>query len=394
MNRFGLNSAALNGAATSIIAGAALVTSLCSATALGTRTQFPEAVVSNVASSADATGTRIVNGAATVTQVTTTSAQWALLTMANVNIVVVGNIKATATEAYAVGQSSGAASGFITQNGKATSTSQGACTATPLVTIGYATNINVNCVVTADASVKLNGTSLWQRDGYAQTVSSQAVVTANPLRTAYGTAIGSGVSSATTDSIKQHGGAATISSSLEVFAQPSIESVKINVTANVTAIPLVTQFGAASAETTSSAVFNAVAITPGFVEPIVVQSSATALGRHAILGEANVVGISSVSASGRLAELGAASVDVTSVLDAKGTIIVNGMAITDITSSASAIFSVIRQSQASITVNAIVTAFGAKNVNSAAPDYRSMVIDFEDRLMQVPSEDRTMKVES
>lgn len=393
MNFFGLNRAALNGSAVSIIAGAALVSAIVSASADATIIKSGGTTTIAPAITVSATGTRMAGGAALVNaQGSIAPVQWSLVFSASANIYAGASVIATPTATYSATTSSGQASGQITRPGEALSSSSALLSITPLVTVGYAANINSSVSVQADPSVKLNGSSLWQRDGYAQTIATTALVTASPLKTALGYASAYVLSSAIADGIKTHGGAANIVGSCSIQATASIDSATAYCTSNVTANGFVTQFSDATASTVSQVLVSGTNTKQA--EPLIVEcfTSAYASGRLAITASASISGLASISEDGRTAQLGECYITPTSFISASGTKILFGASPVYASSSASAVGTIIKSGASLIQPVVTVAALGETNATVRAPTTRTARTPQEIRLMKIPYENRSMKV--
>ena len=182
MNNHGINSAALNGSAVRMIAGAALLAVVMTASANPTRTQFATAQPV-LSAKVVANALRVANARARVTITSDGSAQWVIATSAAVSITVTSTARATYTAAWSAARISAKVAGFITRPGEAMARSAISLTADPTVTLGYSSDIRVTSWASADPSVQRLGEPTWSRDGYAR-IESAVTVTATADRTA------------------------------------------------------------------------------------------------------------------------------------------------------------------------------------------------------------------
>ena len=369
MSFFGLNRAALNGGVSSIIAGAALIIASSGFAADGTRVLLSSASI--VASSGAASGgVRIANGRSGFVSAAVVTAFPALLQLQTANIVAVSGLLATYTNAYAPITASLQGTGFITRPGAGVAA--GVCTvvAEPLVIAGFASRIDIGSAVTADASVKLNGQTTVQRDGYAR-VAVVSTLAANGLKTALGYAAGNAVSSCTADSIKTHGGRAIFAGLASISAIASTDSGRCFIVSNCTATGFVTQFSGADIPVSFSSSAHQTVTTFGVAEAMAATSNLAADGRLALLADALMHIDSASAASGTINKMAAAS------------------AVTLCTFTAQ--WALLRESSARLEVASKMTAEAYTNAELPDPDERTLHRPFADRQMSRPFVDRTMR---
>lgn len=389
MNFFGLNRAALNGSVTGLIAGAAIAIASSSSAANGTRIVLPSAVA---VSSSDATakGVRNVFGSGAFVSTASITAFPALLQLTTANIVVTSALKASYTNAYAASTGTLQADGYIIRAGGGTASAISTGMATPLVAVGYASNINVMSSATADASVKLSGQTTWQRDGYAS-VAAASMMVAESLRTALPTAWAGSSSSCTSEGIKMHGGAAQIHCVWTMTAVASSDSALSVASSYATAAATVTQFGSATAYAQSDASADRIVITFGLVEPSVAISSAVADGRLALLGDAEMTGLSNAFAAGRTALRGDATIGVISTTTADGAIHKLADALSVATSDMTAAWQILRFGFADLVGSSAMTATAMTNVEAPDPPSRTVSRPFTGREVRRPYVNREMR---
>lgn len=370
MSLNGFNRSALNGGVSGIIAGAALVIAVSGFAADGTRVVLPSAEAIAV-STAQSTAVRTAYGDGGFVVISSGSAWPALLQLQSADIVVVTTLSATYTDVwgYALGGLTG--SGFITRPGAGVSAGISTVSATPLVTAGFASNINAVSTTTADASVTLNGQSTVQRDGYVQQMDVSSTTTANALRTALGYATSETTSSCTTDSIKTHGGQARMDGVFSVSAIASTDAAYAVSTSSLTADAQLTQSGEAS-----STVLSVVTVQP-------------TLTTFAV--QVDLSGVAAVTANARTALLGLSDIVSTSEATAAGEIYKPGAAIATATSELTAQWGILISSSAGITALSTVTAFASTNAEAPDPAERTMYRIATDRTMYRPFTDREMR---
>lgn len=449
MNFSGFNRAALNGAASGMVAGAALVVALSGFAAQGVRTVFPASQVagtgsvsaaprlallggaaSAASSSATAWPTRTTFGGGGLTGLGSLYAFPALLQLQSANMVVSSGLHATFTDAYCASNVSLAASGFITRPGGGYSPGVCSFALDPVVTVGYASNITTQGSLSADASVKLNGQATTQRDGYSvgSVISS---LTAGGLKTALGYASVSSKSSCSTDSIKTHGGRASIDGVCTVTALASTDNAFIFGTSWMIATGVITRFGEvvwASSGSLSAEPTNTTQASNTLFEVVL---SGQADGRLALLGEAlisatlgvagdprlallgvaNITGVStleafstilrmataeigiqsSMSGDARLGLLGEAIIEASSNLTEDGRLYVRGYADVNVSSEVTAQWSRLIATDTQINVESSAAAFASTNAEAPDPDVRTMYRPFNDTAMARDFTDRVMQ---
>ncbi|WP_025915799.1 hypothetical protein [Herminiimonas sp. CN] len=369
MNFFGLNRAALNGGASSIVAGAALIIASSGFSAEGTRVVLPGASIA-ASSGATATGVRTAYGDGGFIVASSMSAFPALLQLQTANIVVTSGLHATYTDAYALAATSLQGEGYIARPGAGVAAAVSTLTAGPLVTAGFASRIDITSSATADASVKLSGQATVQRDGYAQAASTSGM-TADGLKTALGYAYGASISDCIAEGIKTHGGAARFDAVFSISAIASTDASKIVATSDCTANGFITQFGEALARAESGATAYQTVTTFGTADEAVAISSMTADGRLALQAGALVTVITSVGADGAIYKMASATID----------------AISDATAQ----WALLIESDVLITCVSGMTADAFTNAEALDPPERTMTRPFTDRSMARPFTDRTMR---
>ena len=370
MSLYGFNRSTLNGAVSGIITGAALVTAVSGFVVDGTRVVLPDTTV-NATSTTVATSLRTAQGDGGFISTSAGTAWPALLQLQTADIVVTSQLHATPTDAWALSACSLAGEGFITQPGGGVAITLSEGIVTPLVTAGFASNIGVVSLTSADASVKRTGQSTIDRDGYTQALAGVGVLTAYALKTAMGYANMVVTSSANTDSVKIHGGNAVIAGELIVQAVASTDSARTVITSGLTAVGLLTQHS--SVEAVFTGFLEAGPTLTTYAEPVIAtgQSTLTAAGRKALLGQSNLLGETTASASGTRVLLGTSTIVGATTGSALWTILVAG--------------------QASSTFSSGMTAFGFTNAEAPDPSERTMYRPFVDRTMYRPFNDRDMR---
>lgn len=449
MNFSGFNRAALNGAASGMVAGAALVVALSGFAAQGVRTVFPDAlgaVTSSLSaaprlalqgaaapaasSSATAWPTRTVFGGGGLTGLGSLYAFPALMQLQSANMVVSSGLYATFTEAYCASNVGLEASGFITRPGGGYSAGVSSFTLDPVVTVGYASNITAQGALSADASVTLNGQSTTQRDGYS-VGSITSSLTALGLKTALGYASVSSTSSCSTDSIKTHGGQASIEGVCTVTALASTDNAFIFGTSWMSATGVITRFGEAVLDSSGSLSADPTNTTQASNTLFEVVLSGQAEGRLALLGEsliatetgmtgdarlallgvANLTGVSTLEAfstilrmatadmviqssmigDARLGLLGEASIQSISSMEGDGRPYIRGYSDITVTSEVTAQWSRLISADTLIYVESSATAFASTNAEAPDPEVRTMYRPFNDTAMAREFTDRVMQ---
>jgi hypothetical protein len=391
MNFFGINRAALNGFASNIVQGAAQSAStiaLMAATA--TITQFAGAAASTN-SGATAIGLRTAQGAGASICTVTATASGALLTLANVLVSTQSSIRVTNTDAYAASSSSGQATGFITRNGQATSTSLSGGSAAPLLTAGTTSYVNVLSGVRADASLKLSGSSNWLIDGYSRVLPSIGIA-ANASKTALGYAVASAFSDANADAIKSHGAAAVIACQSSAIATGGNETAYISCLSAAYASASVLRYLGAAISVASNLSATPSLITPAGDVLIDCGSDMTAGERIAARGYALMVSASSMSASERFGIRGEAVIAVLPQVLATGFIRKECSSDINCYSDSYAMPNAIRFGASQIQSHSSASAFALSNALNDAPEGRTMRIPYVDTLMKIPYVDNLMRI--
>lgn len=370
MSFYGLNRSAFNGGVSGIIAGAALIASVSGFAGDGTRWVMPDATASAVSTVA-ASSVRTAYGEGGFVGASTGSALPGLLQLHSANIVVASSLVATNTDAWALATGSTTAAGFITRPGTGISTGVSAATADPLVTVGYRSDITVTSGFSADASVKLNGQSTTQRDGYVNLMSVSGYTTADGLKTALGYATAVTTSSCTTDSIKTHGGAANMPAVWAVSAIASTDAAYPEAFSYMTAKGYIIAGGEAVAT---------------------LVAGMTVAETNTTQGVANVsAGVSVMAANGRLAVLAGSAMEVTSLVTASAEIYRPGTAVITATSDMTAQWALLVFSSANLVAISTCTALASTNAEAPDPEERTMYRPFTERAMVRPFVDREMR---
>ena len=369
MSFYGLNRAAINAGVASFVAGAALLAATSTVEASATRVVLPEASVicnSNVA----VTGVRNCFGSAGFVTEATGSAFPALLQLQFADIHITSSLKATYTNAWAHQTSILEADGFITRPGASNAIGHFEASAVPLVDVGFASNLVVTSSASADASVKRNGQTTVERDGYAKQV-IQSAFTVEGLKTALGYANTSVSSECSAVPIKIHGGSVEFANLFTVSVVASTDMAISKAISVFTADSLLTQSGQAAAEFVSSLVSDPTAVRPGQADEMAAVSDAWAIPRLGILAQANSVALSSSEANGFIMKLGFAE--------------------TVVTLSASAQWALLIEAEATIQSQSNMTALPYTNAEAADPPNRTMRRIGVDRVMRRPYVDRVMR---
>lgn len=391
MNQLGLNQATLNGSVSRIIAGAALISAAGVLSAAPTRTQYAVPVTFHSSLAVSATGVRNVLGAATLDGASSGSAQWVLATSASAQIVGGGRLSGAYTEAYAQSSLTATGEGTIIRHGAATMAGGSHIDAVALLTVGYAANMVATSSLTADPSIRRNGQTTWERDGYAQ-VAFTSSFTAEAVRTALAYGYPAGASQLTAEAVKTHGGGAFLDGVLSIIAQASTDSAVFRGESALLANPTVTQFGAAVVASELSIAAEATNTTQGAAEPIAMRGELHGDGRIALRGEASFTGSSNCSATGRLALQGGAHLQGTSAVVGDPVAIRPASIEFACTSDMSADGVVTTFGAAFFVASLSVSVDPITNPTVPAPPVRTMFVPREERGMSVSGEDRTMKV--
>lgn len=369
MGFYTLNRAAINAGVAGFIAGAAMLVSSSTVEASATRVVLPEASVALV-SNAQATGTRIVlAGGGFVTELHS-SAFPALLQLQYANIHSSGALKATYTEAWSSQSSQLDGTSTVTRPGSGVMASVLAISAEPLVDVGFTSNILCASWATADASVKRNGQSTTERDGYATQVFTSGLV-ANGLRTALAYAPWSVSSSLVAEATKSHGGAADLVGKLTISAVASTDRAQSDFLSDMTAVPTHIHAGEALGVSGGSVYADPVAIIPGSAQEMAGAIEVTAAGRLALLCQADLVG--------------------SSVLVAEGTRVHLGYSTSVALSDASAQWALLIDGEAVVVASSGMTALPYTNAESPDPESRTMRRVAVDRVMRRPFVNRVMR---
>ena len=369
MSFYGFNRAAINAGVASFVAGAALLAASSTVEASATRIALPEASVicsSNVA----VTGVRNCFGSVSFVTEVTGSAFPALLQLQFADIYITSSLKATYTNAWAHQTSVLEADGFITRPGAGDATGHFEASAVPLVDVGFASNLVVTSSASADASVKRNGQTTVERDGYAKQV-SQSSFTADGLKTALGYADTLVSSECSAIPTKIHGGSVEFANLFTVSVVASTDMAISKAVSDFTADSLLTQSGQAKAEFISSLVSDPTAVRPGQVDEMAAVSDGWAIPRLGVLAQANSVALSSSGAAGFIMKLGSAEA------------VVNF--------SASAQWALLIEAEATIQSQSNMTALPYTNAEAADPPNRTMRRIGVDRVMRRPFVDRVMR---
>ena len=391
MNLFGLNSAAINGNTYGVIAGAAMVTVLGSLDASGTRTQYAQASAVGL-TSAQSDGVRNVLAAAPIGVVPIVSAQWALLTAASANVFGGASLTATAPAAYLAGYTSVSASAFVTRPGSGQASFSCSFSASPLVTVGYAAKIFAAIVLSADASVKLNGSSNWQRDGYVGQIACTPGVTADALKTALGASSISVLVNAQSESIKTHGGAAICLAATVISATASTDAAMINCAGQMYANALATRYSDAAISPLVTVSAKHIAIIQGAANQFSPTLNIVAEARLAQLGEAIVGASSSAVSDGLFGLHGEAMIAILSGLQVSSVVYKPANADINVSVQAASSGVIFKMASATTAVSSVVSAVPRTNAQVPAPDIRSMYVPIEVRQMGAPFEDRSMRI--
>lgn len=426
---YGFNRAALNAGVSGIIAGAALVVAVSTSAAQGLRTVNGNAPITAIAT-AQANGRLALQGASSFTVINVVSAAGtkrtpgnasfipsisltatpALLQMQTANITVSSGLKATATNAWAVLQSQGQATGYVIKPGASTSVAVATGSAEGQVKAGFASNIEVISFAKADASVKLFGQSTWQRDGYAVAITISNTTSVS-LRTAQGFSDVAVQSDAQIAGDKIHGGSAVFTCFTDIQATGAIDTANFVGFSTLWANPAVIQYSAANLGILVT--FEARETLTHFANTteFVCASNATASGRLALQTSSNTVAVSNAVATGRLAVLGAMLSEARLISNATGRfaqqstgsfvglceVTAFGVRIQECsadivaTSDGSAQWSLLIQSSGTIQATSTVTALAYTNAESLDPDARTMLRPYTNRLMARSFTDRTMR---
>ncbi|MDQ1817237.1 hypothetical protein RBA41_28425 [Massilia sp. CCM 9210] len=390
MNSFGLNSAAVNGNATRVVLGAALFAAAGSLTANATRTQFAGAVATGGSAGKGAGGVRIAMGAALIRPEFYASAEWVLATTAGATSYASLTARAAHTEALCSTTFGFVAGGTIIRPGVAAGAATFITSADPLVTIGYAATGVSTFSLYAEAGVRRNGQSTTEREGRASAIFG---LTANAaaLRTAMGVAATVASFNASTDSVKIHGGGATMVSSLGVLAAGSSDGCRVEFTSSLSAQPTLTQPG--QAEFTSSLQIAAVPMVTieGAAQPVLFESGCTADGRLALQGAANFRCTATLYAQGRLALQGVATLAGLACLTSAPGAYRMGEAPAYLTSALLADGVRIRMGAATALMAFAVHAEPATNAAVPAPARRTTRVQRVIRSARIPTDLRTMR---
>lgn len=369
MSFYGLNRAAINAGVASFVAGAALLAASSTVEASATRVVLPEASVicsSNVA----VTGVRNCSGSVGFVTEVTGSAFPALLQLQFADIHITSGLKATYTNAWARQTSLLGATGFITRPGASSAIGHFEASAVPLVDVGFASNLVSTSFATADASVKRNGQTTVERDGYAkQAIQSSFYV--NGLKTALGYAYPSVSSDCNAVPTKIHGGAVEFTNSFAVSVVASTDMAISKTVSTFSADGLLTQSGQATAEFVSSLVSVPTVVKPAQADEMLGLSDGWAIPRLGILAQANSVALSSSEADGFIMKLGFAEAVVTSSSNAQWALLI--------------------EAEATIQSQSTMTALPYTNAEAADPPNRTMRRIGVDRSMRRPFVDRVMR---
>lgn len=391
MNRFGFNSAAINGTAIRVIAGAAIVLTSFSAQSTGIRTQYGDAQATSQAKLVSS-GTRIQTGEAGAVASLSASAKWALLTLAEAKVNVGLVVNAANTEAYTGITTQISATGTAIRNAAAVSLALASASANGLATIGYAANVVLSSDGLADASVKPSGSTSWYRDGYAKPVSIQGLVSATSLRTALASASALSVSSLTADAVRIQGGAASCTLKLYAEATGASDTAWCSLVTQISATGLITRFGTANCQINSYASTSDTVIRPGQAETITSALTLLADGRLAQRGDAHVLLNSNGLAEGRLALIAGTTIQARFTVIADGVVYKVGAASLASSLVTAADAYIIRLGEAKAGASLIASADGATNLQARASTERTMELPFDDRGMAVPFEDRSIRL--
>lgn len=390
MDDHGINSAALNGSAVRMIAGAALMAVLTSVTALPTCTQYAGAQ-STVVSALSATAVRLAMAQAAITVQSDGKAEWVIATGAAAAISGTSSLRAQYTDVLSASTLAVSAAGTIIRPGAATAVSLFGLTAAPSVTVGYASNINVTSSGFADASVKLSGQSAWQRDGYS-TITVNSSIAGNGLRTAMAAAAPTVTSTAGANAVLTQGGAASIEVKFTTLAVGSTDFAICNIVSTMTAAPTVTQFGGANVVGKFDVTATATNTQQGATDVAQINLSVTAAPRLALLGAAAVNASSAMQADARLGILATAPISCTGSLQAAGVTFRPGSALFAVSSDMTARYQILKFGEAAIAVHSALFADPITNPTVPAPAERTAYVAADDRSMAVMGESRLMEV--
>lgn len=392
MNEGALNSNSVNGSVVRVIAGAAFALLALASSASGFVTQAGAASESS-ASSGKSTGVRNVLGGGSFVTVVTASAQWSTIASATATGTASGQLVVTNTDAYGIasaGTSSAAAKIVRPGDGYSVATSFG--TALPLATIGYASNINVLTAMTAEASVKLSGQSTTQRDGFLLPAVVASKLTPNGLKTAMGVAAPAVTSTASAFSSVFQGGSASFVSVLGLSATGSSDAAFPNGYSSLLATSIVTQYGAAEADTVSITSAAQTVVTQGTLIGQTNGATLMANGRMAQIGGVRLSPTASLSAAGRLAVQASIEFDGAGAITADGTAVILPTAQFTASLTAQAAWVILRDGAANMPVLSSLQASFQLNAAEPAPEERSMYVEADDRTVTVDFDDRTIEV--
>lgn len=369
MGFYTLNRAAINAGVVSFVAGAAMLVSSSTVEANATRMVFPEASVV-LGSNVQATGTRnVLGGAGFVTEVGV-SAFPALLQLEYADIHSSSAFKATYTEAWLNHSSQFDSNGTIIRPGSGVMSSVLATAAEPLVNVGFFSTIYCTSFASADASVKRNGQSTTERDGYAiQGIISNFV--ADGLRTALPHAPWTVSSSLIADAIKTHGGAADMVGKLTISAIASTDRAQSNFLGDMVATPTHIHAGESLGVSGGFVYADPVVIIPGSAQEMVGVIEVTATGRLALLGQADLVGSGEMLVAGTRVHLGYST----------------SVALLD----ASAQWALLIDGEAVVVGNSGMTALPYTNAEAPDPESRTMRRVAVDRVVRRPYVNRDMR---
>jgi hypothetical protein len=394
MNGFGLNSAALNGSVRRVIAGAVLIVASGSISATGLRivTDTPQFTA---AGSLSATGTRVCLGAANTVSNSTLQATPGLLLLSTVNFGTNGALSATNTESYFVAGGSLQATGTDIQNGSAAFVGNSiGTTAIPLYIAGTAAQFNTAGTFSADASVKLSGSSYTSRDGYVNTVPIGGILTANALRTALCYVESDSPSSCSATANVIQGGSSQFIATATLNATGAADSGWMVCPSAFSALGQVTSYPAPivmAGVLTVSAAQNV--LTQGSVNTFTGIAGMAATANLAIQSDALLQATSSLAATGNLAIQSSASLQAMASFAATGLDTQMGSAESYAFGSIAASGGLLIYGLSDFNSASVLIANPLVNADSLDPTERTMIRPFVDRTMLRPFVDRTMKRE-
>lgn len=394
MNSFGLNSAALNAGVANYVLGAALLVAAGSINATPTRTTYADQIAVATTAQITANPLRTANGIAVPVQtVFSPYADGVIAITASAAGEASSGLSARYTDAYAPAAWSGSATGQIIRPGTgSTSFSLSASVLAVRIAMLEATSVASAGGSYADASVRRSGQGTTERDGYVKPFGTVAGFTAGGVRTALAVASIEGAGDlVAADSIKSHGGRATVSAKMTVSALPA---------SDVAYSPLIATFTARARHTHAARASIAVKLgtsaipqlgTQGRAQPVETVSDFIADGRLAHRSTADLGARLSIVANCRLAEQGRGTSYASFGTDAAPWIYRAASASTDLAGAFSAIGTRTCFGAATAESEIGLTAIGIANPATPAPSSRTMRIQASSRLMSIPYQNRTMR---